>query len=72
LEAASLRRCRGTSLNAAPPHPALCCSEFVSAELEPGAVVRKGMRHEDLQRTSFKDDTFDLILSTEVGWGRQA
>jgi len=41
------------------------CSEFISAELEPGTVVR-GMRHEDLQRTSFKDNTFDLVFSSEA------
>lgn len=41
------------------------CSEFVSAELDPGTVVRN-VRHEDLQRTSFADNTFDLVISTEV------
>lgn len=41
------------------------CSEFVSAELAPGTVAR-GLRHEDLQRTSFADNTFDLVISSEV------
>lgn len=46
------------------------CSEFVSAELQAGTVVR-GVRHEDLQRTSFRDNTFDIVFSSEVGVGRQ-
>lgn len=37
----------------------------MSAELAPGAVVR-GVRHEDLQRTSFADNTFDLVISSEA------
>ncbi len=41
------------------------CSEFVSAQLAPGTVVRN-VRHEDLQRTSFAENTFDLVISTEV------
>lgn len=42
------------------------CSEFISTEISGGTLVQ-GVRHEDLQRTSFNDDSFDLVISGEVG-----
>jgi hypothetical protein len=50
------------------PHllPPAARSEFVSAIASPGEVV-SGVRHEDLQQLSFEDNSFDLVLSTEVG-----
>ncbi|HLL71597.1 MAG TPA: methyltransferase domain-containing protein [Pyrinomonadaceae bacterium] len=43
----------------------LVCSEYFGAEHRSGEVVR-GVRHEDLQRTSFADETFDIVLTFEV------
>ena len=63
----------GQAARPIPLHPAAalplcCCSEFISAELRPGEVV-KNTRHEDLQRTTFQDESFDLVISSEVGQG---
>lgn len=41
------------------------CSEYFGAEHRSGDVVG-GVRHEDLQRTSFADATFDIVLTFEV------
>ena len=41
------------------------CSEDLGPEHAPGAIVN-GIRNEDLQRTSFDDNSFDLVVSTEV------
>lgn len=40
-------------------------SEFVSPNRQPGSVV-EGIQHEDLQQLSFRDDSFDLVISSEV------
>jgi SAM-dependent methyltransferase len=40
-------------------------SEFFGPEYEPG-TVRGGVRHEDLERLSFGDGIFDLVISSEV------
>jgi SAM-dependent methyltransferase len=40
-------------------------SEFVDPAGVPGSTI-KGVRHEDLQRLSFADQTFDFILSFDV------
>lgn len=40
-------------------------SEFLGPDVTPGAIV-DGIRNENVQRLSFQDDTFDLIISTEV------
>jgi hypothetical protein len=42
------------------------CSEFISTEI-PGGTMVQGVRHEDLQQTSFQDNSFDLVISGEVG-----
>ena len=44
-------------------------SEYFGQSHTPGTFVKKNgkrVRHEDLKSTSFKNDTFDLILSSEV------
>jgi SAM-dependent methyltransferase len=41
------------------------CSEFFGNEYVSGEIVN-GVRHEDLQNLSFGDDSFDLILSSDV------
>jgi SAM-dependent methyltransferase len=46
-------------------NPRYACSEYLGPEHEPGAIVNR-VRHEDLQRTSFDDNSFDLLVSTEV------
>ncbi|KAL4423861.1 hypothetical protein ABPG75_001162 [Micractinium tetrahymenae] len=58
-------QCSGVLHNMLSSAMGYVCSEFVSAELAPGTVVR-GVRHEDLQRTSFADNTFDLVISSEM------
>lgn len=40
-------------------------SEYIAAGLKPG-TVRRGVRHEDLQRLSFPDESFDLLVSFDV------
>lgn len=40
-------------------------SEYLRPDCPPGAIVN-GVRHEDVQRLSFPDGSFDLILSFEV------
>ena len=40
-------------------------SEYFGPQYQSGAVIN-GIRHEDLQRTSFADETFDLIITLEV------
>jgi SAM-dependent methyltransferase len=46
-------------------HARYVCSEYFGPEYPPGQFVR-GIRHEDLQRLSFKDRSFDLVLSSDV------
>lgn len=40
-------------------------SEYLGAEHEPGDVV-DGRQHQDLRRLSFEDESFDLVLSSDV------
>ena len=40
-------------------------SEYLGPEHEPGAVV-DGRQHQDLRRLSFEDESFDLVLSSDV------
>jgi ubiquinone/menaquinone biosynthesis C-methylase UbiE len=40
-------------------------SEYFGPAYRSGEMV-KGVRHEDLQHTSFADDTFDIIITSEV------
>jgi SAM-dependent methyltransferase len=46
-------------------HPGYICSEYLGPEYAPGQQVR-GVRNEDLQRLSFADRSFDLVLSSDV------
>lgn len=46
--------------------PALRCSEFISTDVPVGSIAQ-GVRHEDLQGTSFEDNSFDIVISGEVG-----
>jgi SAM-dependent methyltransferase len=41
------------------------CSEYWGSERVPGSQVN-GIRHEDLERLSFADATFDVVLSSDV------
>jgi len=45
--------------------PTLQGSEFLGSNVEPGAVVN-GIRHEDVCRLSFADNSFDLVMSFDV------
>lgn len=40
-------------------------SEYINADVPAGQVI-EGIRHEDLQRTTFNDEAFDLVLSSDV------
>ena len=40
-------------------------SEYLGEDVAPGKVV-KGIRHEDVERLSFADGSFDLIISNDV------
>lgn len=46
-------------------HTGYVCSEYLGQEHASGEVVR-GVRHEDLQRTSFPTAAVDLVVSAEV------
>ena len=46
-------------------HAGYICSEYFGPEYAPGQLVR-GVRNEDLQRLSFLDRSFDLVLSSDV------
>jgi ubiquinone/menaquinone biosynthesis C-methylase UbiE len=46
-------------------NPVYTCSEYLGDGYEPGQMVN-GVRHEDLQSLSFGDNTYDLVISTEV------
>jgi len=41
------------------------CSEFMTSSTSPGHILN-GVRHEDLQKLSFDDNSFDIVLSSEV------
>jgi hypothetical protein len=41
------------------------CSEYISPETPPGTTVNH-VRHEDLQSLSFANNSFDIVLSSEV------
>jgi SAM-dependent methyltransferase len=43
----------------------LVCSEYFGPEYKSGQIVN-GVLHEDLHCTSFADETFDIIITTEV------
>lgn len=44
-------------------YPKLVGSEFLGDDAAPGSVNEQGIRHEDLTRLSFEDDSIDYILS---------
>lgn len=41
------------------------CSEYFGSQYQSGELVN-GIQHQDLQRTSFADASFDIILSAEI------
>lgn len=43
----------------------LVCSEYLGPQFAPGTFVG-GTRHEDLQRLSFADESFDLVVTADV------
>lgn len=45
--------------------PAYTCSEYFGSDRQPGEIVN-GIRNEDLQRLSFPDASFNVILSSDV------
>ena len=47
--------------------PQACCfgSEYLGANVVSGKTI-KGVRHEDVERLSFEDSSFDLIISNDV------
>lgn len=40
-------------------------SEYISQDHQGGTLIR-GVRHEDVERTSFQDQTFDIVLSFDI------
>ncbi|KAI3432864.1 hypothetical protein D9Q98_010447 [Chlorella vulgaris] len=58
-------QCAGVLHNILHEAPRYVCSEFISTDVSAGSIVH-GVQHEDLQRTSFNDNTFDLVISGEV------
>lgn len=40
-------------------------SEYLGEDVAPGKII-KGIRHEDVERLSFANDSFDLIISNDV------
>lgn len=44
----------------------LICSEFLGPNFKSGYINASGVRHEDLTCLSFKDNSFDLVLSFDV------
>ena len=42
------------------------CSEFLGERAKPGSTNREGVRHEDLTRLSFRDQSFKAVLSFDV------
>ena len=47
------------------PQASCVGSEYLGPEVAPGRVV-KGVRHEDVERLSFADHSFDLVISNDV------
>jgi len=52
-------------MNESVPQARCIGSEYLGPDVEPGQPVR-GIRHEDVERLSFADASFDLILSNDV------
>lgn len=46
-------------------NPGYCCSEFIGYDRRPGEAV-EGTRHEDVQDLSFADNSFDLVITTDI------
>lgn len=46
--------------------PGYVCSEYFGGDVPPGMRQPDGTRHEDLQRLSFDDRSFDVVLSSDV------
>jgi GT2 family glycosyltransferase/ubiquinone/menaquinone biosynthesis C-methylase UbiE len=41
-------------------------SEYLGPDVQPGSVDARGLRHEDVERLSFPDASFDLVVSNDV------
>jgi GT2 family glycosyltransferase/2-polyprenyl-3-methyl-5-hydroxy-6-metoxy-1,4-benzoquinol methylase len=52
-------------LSATLPQASWTGSEYLGPDVAPGSVVR-GIRHEDVERLSFAEGSFDLIVSNDV------
>lgn len=52
-------------MNESVPQAHCVGSEYLGPDAEPGQIIR-GIRHEDVERLSFADGSFDLILSNDV------
>lgn len=46
--------------------PSTIMSEYLGTEFSPGEVDARGIRHENVTSLSFKDESFDFILSFDV------
>jgi hypothetical protein len=46
-------------------HPGYTCSEYFGPQHKSGEYIH-GIRHENLERLSFADDSFDVVLSADV------
>ena len=47
-------------------YPDCVGSEYLGENFSPGMVNAEGVRHEDLERLSFADQSFDLVMSFDV------
>jgi SAM-dependent methyltransferase len=47
-------------------HPKTVASEFLGDDAKPGAIDIRGVRHEDMTRLSFPDESLDAVLTFDV------
>jgi GT2 family glycosyltransferase/SAM-dependent methyltransferase/glycosyltransferase involved in cell wall biosynthesis len=52
-------------MNTCVPQAHCTGSEYLGEDIAPGKVI-KGIRHEDVERLSFPDGSFDLVISNDV------
>ena len=52
-------------MSASVPQASCIGSEYLGEDITPGKVI-KGIRHEDVERLSFADASFDLVISNDV------
>jgi SAM-dependent methyltransferase len=58
-------QCQGVLHTVLKRAPGYVCSEYINSDIPAGQVIEH-IRHEDLQRTTFKDEVFDLVVSTDL------